>query len=67
MNRKQQKIYDAVFTKPALANIEFSDLEKLVEGLGGEIVEGTGSRVKMILNDVSFFAHRPHPQKEAKK
>jgi hypothetical protein len=34
---------------------------------GGEVVEGDGSRVKFALNGIQFFAHRPHPNKEAKK
>ncbi len=67
MNRKQQNIAEAVFSKPTKANIEFADLEKLTIGLGGELVEGSGSRVKFTLNGAVFFAHRPHPQKEAKK
>jgi hypothetical protein len=67
MNRKQQNIVKAVFSKPTKANIEFTDLEKLTIALGGEIIEGSGSRVKFILNGAEFFAHRPHPQKEAKK
>ena len=41
--------------------------EKLTAGLGGNVIEGDGSRVKFSLNGVQFFAHRPHPNKEAKK
>lgn len=67
MNRKQQKIYKAIFTTPTLANINFSNMEKLVIGCGGEIIEGNGSRMAFILNGVKLFAHRPHPDKEAKK
>lgn len=67
MNRKQKKIFEDVFTKPTKANILFSDLEKLTAGLGGDVIEGDGSRVKFSLNGVQFFAHRPHPNKEAKK
>ncbi len=54
MNRKQQNIVKAVFSKPTKANIEFTDLEKLTIALGGEIIEGSGSRVKFILNGAEF-------------
>ncbi|MGI9036902.1 MAG: type II toxin-antitoxin system HicA family toxin [Pyrinomonadaceae bacterium] len=67
MNRKQQRIFEAVRAAPTGANILFADLEKLTCALGGEVVEGSGSRVKFLLNGAEFFAHRPHPQKEAKK
>ncbi len=67
MNRKQQKTFDAIFATPTKANINFSDIEKLVIGLSGEIEEGSGSRVVFKLNGEKAFAHRPHPKKEAKK
>ena len=67
MNRKHQKIFQAINSRPTRANILFADMEKLTIGLGGEVQEGSGSRVKFILRGAEFFAHRPHPQKEAKK
>jgi len=67
MNRKQQRILDAVFTTPTRANIKFSDIEKLLVSLGAIRVEGDGSRVSFELNERQTFAHRPHPNKEAKK
>lgn len=35
--------------------------------LGGEVVEGAGSRVAMHLHGGVKHAHRPHPGKEAKR
>ncbi len=68
MNRKQQKIIDALFTKPTLANIKFFDIEKLLVSLGAEKIEGNGSRVAFVMpNGLKWEHHRPHPQKEAKK
>jgi HicA toxin of bacterial toxin-antitoxin, len=67
MNRKQKKIFESVLSLPTKANIVFADLEKLTISLGGEVIEGDGSRVKFALNGIQFFAHRPHPNKEAKK
>jgi len=67
MNSKQTKTLQAVFAKPASSNIKFSDIEALVIGLGGEVREGNGSRVALLLNGGVKHAHRPHPGKEAKQ
>lgn len=67
MKSKHMKILKAIFTKPTLASVVFSDIEALVIALGGEIMEGSGSRVAFILNGKRMDAHRPHPGKEAKR
>ncbi|CAN5416610.1 MAG: type II toxin-antitoxin system HicA family toxin [Pyrinomonadaceae bacterium] len=67
MNRKQQKTLDSIFETPTRANIEFSGIEKLLNILGAETIEGRGSRVSFELNGEKLFLHRPHPAKEAKK
>lgn len=67
MNTKHVKTLKAIFFKPALASLVFSDIEALVVALGGEIIEGSGSRMAFILNGKRMDAHRPHPGKEAKR
>lgn len=68
MNRKQKNIFEAIFTRPTKANINFSDIEKLLISLGAEKIEGNGSRVAFVMpNGSKWEHHRPHPQKEAKK
>lgn len=68
MNRKQQRIFDAIFTTPTRANIKFSDIEKLLVSLGAERFEGSGSRVAFVMpNGAKWEHHRPHPNKEARK
>jgi hypothetical protein len=64
---KHAKTLNAIFTKPTLASIVFSDIESLIVALGGEMVEGRGSRVAFILNGKRMDVHRPHPGKEAKR
>lgn len=59
MNSKQQKIFNAIFTRPTQGNIRFGDIEKLVLTLGGSIEEGNGSRVKFFLNGCEWHGHRP--------
>jgi HicA toxin of bacterial toxin-antitoxin, len=64
---KHTKTLNAIFTKPTLASIVFSDIESLMIALGGEMIEGSGSRIAFILNGKRMDAHRPHPSKEAKR
>ena len=67
MNSKHTKTLKAIFAKPAASNIKFSDIEALVTELGGEVREGDGSRVALLLKGGTKHAHRPHPGKEAKQ
>jgi hypothetical protein len=67
MNSKHTKTSRLVFAKPIEGNIKFSDIEAFVVGLGGEVREGDGSRVALLLNGGVKHAHRPHPGKEAKR
>lgn len=67
MNSKQTKTLAAIFAKPAASSVKFSDIESLIVGLGGEVREGAGSRVALVLNGGVKHAHRPHPGNEAKQ
>ena len=67
MNSKHSKTLKALFAKPVASNIKFSDIEALIVGLGGEVREGNGSRVALLLHGGVMHAHRPHPGKEAKQ
>ena len=57
----------AIFTTPTKANVKFSDIESLVQPLGGGVRKGSGSRVALEINGVREYAHRSHPGKEAKR
>ena len=67
LNKKQQKVLDAIFAEPVKSNIIWNDIEKLLKALGTEISEGNGSRVRLYLNGVRAVFHRPHPKKETDK
>ena len=47
--------------------MKWSDIESLFEGVGAEISEGRGSRVRIFLNGVRAVFHRPHPENECDK
>ncbi|MDP3788107.1 MAG: type II toxin-antitoxin system HicA family toxin [Candidatus Chromulinivorax sp.] len=67
MNSKHQKTFELIFKMPIQSKIKWTDIEKLCIALGGEITEGNGSRVRIILNDSKAVFHRPHPEKETDK
>jgi len=67
VNKRHQKTLDAIFRTPTSAGIVFSEIEALVMHLGGEVLEREGSRVKLVLGEVNWRCHRPHPGKEARK
>jgi hypothetical protein len=67
LSRKHQATLDAIFATPVRASIVWSDIEALFRACGAEISEGSGSRVRVALNDVRAVFHRPHPQKETDK
>lgn len=67
MRSKHRKTLTAIYATPTRANIKFSDIEALVISLGGEVREGSGSRVMLEISGKREYAHRPHPGKEAKR
>jgi hypothetical protein len=67
MNKKQRETLQAIFHEPTRANVKWTDVESLLNYLGAEISEGSGSRIRIILNGVKAVFHRPHPRKDTDK
>lgn len=67
MNRKHQRTLEAIFSTPVRASINWKDIESLFSGIGAEIEEGRGSRIRILLNEEEAVFHRLHPQKETDK
>lgn len=67
MNNRQRKTLQAIYDKPTRSNIVWTDIEKLFEALGANIISKRGSVVTIKFADKVSTFHRPHPQKEAKK
>ena len=67
MNSRQRETLAAIFAEPTRADVAWSDIVSLFKGLGAEVTEGRGSRVRVALNGVLAVFHRPHPQKETNK
>lgn len=67
MNKKHQRVLEAIFKIPVQSNVVWNDVEKLFDHLGAKIKEGEGSRLAVELNGVRAYFHRPHPRKETDK
>jgi hypothetical protein len=67
MNKKHQKVLKTIFKNPIQSNIRWDDIESLFANLGAEIIEGSGSRIRIELNGVKAVFHRPHPKRETDK
>ncbi len=66
MNKTHHKTLEAIFQRPTPSGLEWRRMEALFLAVGAELIEGSGSRVRFMMNDVIGTFHRPHPQKEAK-
>jgi len=67
MNKKSRRTLDSISERPDRSGIPWTDIEKLIGALGGEISEGRGSRVRIYLNGVRAVFHRPHPERVTDK
>jgi len=66
MNKKHRGTLEAIFRNPVSTTLEWRKIESLLQSIGAEVIEGSGSRVRFELKGVIATFHRPHPQKEAK-
>lgn len=67
MNKKQRKTLEAIFENPARSDVRWSDVEKLFRALECEITEGSGSCIRVRLENERAVFHRPHPEPETDK
>ena len=67
MKRKHQKILEAIYARPVSANIQWRDIEALLDELGADISERAGSRIAVVLFDEVRVFHRPHPLPDTDK
>ncbi len=67
MNKKQRQTLNKILEKPERSDIPWTNIESLIIALGGEISEGRGSRIRVVLSDVKAVFHRPHPERVTEK
>jgi len=66
MNKSHRKTLEVIFSQPVASTLEWRRIEALFAALGAQTIEGSGSRVRFVLNGMVATFHRPHPSKEAK-
>jgi len=67
LNSKHRKTLQAIFDAPTRTDIEWRAIEAMLVAAGATIDEGSGSRVRIVLNGVRAVFHRPHPRKDTDK
>jgi hypothetical protein len=67
MTSARHRTLAAIFARPTRSDIRWADIETLVRGVGGEVLERVGSCVAFILNGTRAVFHRPHPRPTASK
>ena len=61
MNNKHRGTLRKIFAAPVSGDVAWRDVERLFIALGGEVSEGAGSRVRVVLGGIRAVFHRPHP------
>lgn len=67
IGKKHQQTLKNVFEDPIKSNVKWVDIENMLIALGAELSEGSGSRIRIYLNNIRAVFHRPHPRKETDK
>lgn len=67
IGKKHQQTLKNVFEDLIKSNVKWVDIENMLIALGAELSEGSGSRIRIYLNNIRAVFHRPHPIKETDK
>jgi hypothetical protein len=59
---KNARTLAVIFENPVRADIRWAGIDTLFRALGAEISQGSGSRVRVTLNNRRMTFHEPHPQ-----
>jgi len=67
MKRKHQRTLALIFSRPKSANVQWRDIEAMLQELGAEVSELEGSRVTVVMYGEVRVFHRPHPSPNTDK
>ncbi len=59
---KKEKLLKKFTQLPPRKDLTFTELEALLQQLGFEKREGSGSRVKFVKDELLINLHKPHPE-----
>lgn len=62
LSNNHKKTLSSIFANPVRADIRWTDIEALFRALGGDVTQGSGSRIRITLNGRRMVFHAPHPQ-----
>ena len=64
MSSKHKRTHADIFKRPVPSDIQWQDVMNLLKYLDAEVSEGSGSRVRVRLNNRKAVLHKPHPRKQ---
>jgi hypothetical protein len=67
MNSRHRRALARIFAEPTPADLRRHEIEALLRGVGSEVSEGAGSRVRVALGGVRAVFHRPRPRPETRR
>ncbi|AXF77473.1 type II toxin-antitoxin system HicA family toxin [Erwinia tracheiphila] len=67
LRKKQRDTLEQIFRTSPPSGLKWSAVESLIGALCGKIKEGSGSRVRFLLNGSIARFHRPHPSPDTDK
>jgi len=60
MSHKHRNVLEAIFRDPISSNIQWREVESLLNHLGASVDPSHGARFRVVLNRHEFFVHHPH-------
>jgi hypothetical protein len=67
MSHKHRNVLQAIYHDPVSANIQWREIESLLNHVGATIEPAHGARFRVLLNRHEFFLHHPHHGNELSK
>lgn len=64
MSSKHRNVLLAIFRDPPAGNLQWREVESLLNHLGAEVESGHGARFRVVLNRHEFYLHHPHHSNE---
>ncbi|WP_127478736.1 type II toxin-antitoxin system HicA family toxin [Sulfurivermis fontis] len=60
MSHKHEQLLQTIMHGPASGNIHWREVESMLHHLGASIEPAHGARMRVVLNGVEGFVHKPH-------
>lgn len=64
MSNKHRATLEAIFHEPPKTNLQWREVQSLLEHLGASVEASHGARFRVLLNKHEFFLHHPHHSNE---